>query len=86
MVASGNIVQASLCGHYEVVELLLESGALCERDTFQGERLLSPLSLGALKIADMFGSTDVFTTRSTTVYGISCSPTITRNRPTPYSL
>jgi len=32
--------QASLCGHYEVVRLLLESGALCERDTFQGERCL----------------------------------------------
>src|SRR5580698_6195853 len=32
--------QASLCGHYEVVQLLLESGALCERDTFQGERCL----------------------------------------------
>lgn len=30
--------KASLCGHYEVVQLLLESGALCERDTFQGER------------------------------------------------
>ncbi|KAJ5110096.1 hypothetical protein N7532_002741 [Penicillium argentinense] len=34
------IVQASLCGHYEVARLLLESGALCERDTFQGERCL----------------------------------------------
>lgn len=32
--------QASLCGHYEVVQLLLESGALCERDTFSGERCL----------------------------------------------
>lgn len=32
--------KASLCGHYEVVQLLLESGALCERDTFQGERTL----------------------------------------------
>ena len=32
--------QASLCGHYEVVQLLLESGALCDRDTFQGERCL----------------------------------------------
>ncbi|DAA74567.1 TPA_exp: Uncharacterized protein A8136_3325 [Trichophyton benhamiae CBS 112371] len=31
---------ASLCGHYEVVQLLLDSGALCERDTFQGERCL----------------------------------------------
>ena len=32
--------KASLCGHFEVVQLLLESGALCERDTFQGERCL----------------------------------------------
>ena len=32
--------KASLCGHYEVVQLLLDSGALCERDTFQGERCL----------------------------------------------
>ncbi len=32
--------KASLCGHYETVQLLLESGALCERDTFQGERCL----------------------------------------------
>ena len=30
--------KASLCGHFEVTRLLLESGALCERDTFQGER------------------------------------------------
>jgi ankyrin repeat/BTB/POZ domain-containing protein 1 len=34
------LFKASLCGHYEVVQLLLESGALCERDTFQGERCL----------------------------------------------
>lgn len=33
-------IQASLCGHFEIVRLLLESGALCERDTFQGERCL----------------------------------------------
>lgn len=32
--------KASLCGHFEVVQLLLESGALCERDTFEGERCL----------------------------------------------
>ena len=37
---NANIYKASLCGHYEVVQLLLESGALCERDTFQGERCL----------------------------------------------
>ncbi|KAF7588679.1 hypothetical protein BBP40_005336 [Aspergillus hancockii] len=34
------VMQASLCGHYEVAQLLLESGSLCERDTFQGERCL----------------------------------------------
>lgn len=34
------LILASLCGHFEVVQLLLESGALCERDTFQGERCL----------------------------------------------
>lgn len=33
-------VEASLCGHYEVAQMLLEQGALCERDTFQGERCL----------------------------------------------
>jgi hypothetical protein len=33
-----DIAKASLCGHFELVQLLLESGALCERDTFQGER------------------------------------------------
>ncbi|RDH30412.1 hypothetical protein BDQ94DRAFT_76125 [Aspergillus welwitschiae] len=35
------LILASLCGHYEVVQLLLESGALCERDTFQGERYVA---------------------------------------------
>ena len=34
------LILASLCGHYEVVQLLLEYGAVCERDTFQGERCL----------------------------------------------
>ncbi|RYP02877.1 hypothetical protein DL764_005533 [Monosporascus ibericus] len=34
------LILASLCGHYELVELLLESGALAERDTFQGERCI----------------------------------------------
>ncbi|KAI1733835.1 BTB/POZ domain-containing protein [Xylaria scruposa] len=34
------LIIASLCGHYELVELLLESGALAERDTFQGERCI----------------------------------------------
>ena len=34
------LILVSLCGHYEVAQLLLESGALCERDTFQGERCI----------------------------------------------
>jgi ankyrin repeat/BTB/POZ domain-containing protein 1 len=34
------MILASLCGNYEIVQLLLEAGALCERDTFQGERCL----------------------------------------------
>ncbi|KAK6500542.1 hypothetical protein TWF506_003317 [Arthrobotrys conoides] len=29
---------ASLCGHYDILELLLSLGARCDRDTFQGER------------------------------------------------
>ncbi|KAL8934457.1 MAG: hypothetical protein Q9211_005213 [Gyalolechia sp. 1 TL-2023] len=40
LIANRTFGKASLCGHYEVVRLLLESGALCERDTFQGERCL----------------------------------------------
>ncbi|KAJ9155691.1 BTB/POZ domain-containing protein 3 [Pleurostoma richardsiae] len=32
------LIIASLCGHFELVQLLLESGALAERNTFQGER------------------------------------------------
>ncbi|CAJ2504297.1 Uu.00g116910.m01.CDS01 [Anthostomella pinea] len=34
------LIIASLCGHYELVELLLEAGAAAERDTFQGERCI----------------------------------------------
>ncbi|VUC30401.1 unnamed protein product [Clonostachys rosea] len=34
------LIIASLCGHYQLVELLLEAGALAERDTFQGERCI----------------------------------------------
>jgi ankyrin repeat/BTB/POZ domain-containing protein 1 len=34
------LIVASLCGHFELVRLLLESGALAERNTFQGERLV----------------------------------------------
>ncbi|KAF4780263.1 BTB/POZ domain-containing protein [Colletotrichum scovillei] len=34
------LIVASLCGHLELVQLLLESGALAERNTFQGERCI----------------------------------------------
>ncbi|KAM0700213.1 hypothetical protein Q7P35_011933 [Cladosporium inversicolor] len=34
------LILASLCGHFELVQMLLEQGAKCERDTFQGERCL----------------------------------------------
>lgn len=34
------LILASLCGHFELVRMLLEQGAKCERDTFQGERCL----------------------------------------------
>jgi ankyrin repeat and BTB/POZ domain-containing protein 1 len=34
------LIIASLCGHFELVRLLLESGALAERNTFQGERAI----------------------------------------------
>ncbi|KAG8422086.1 hypothetical protein J3459_010672 [Metarhizium acridum] len=34
------LIIASLCGHYELVQLLLDSGALAERNTFQGERCI----------------------------------------------
>ncbi|KAJ4153909.1 hypothetical protein LMH87_010375 [Akanthomyces muscarius] len=34
------LIIASLCGHYELVQLLLEAGALAERNTFQGERCI----------------------------------------------
>jgi ankyrin repeat and BTB/POZ domain-containing protein 1 len=34
------LIVASLCGHFELVRLLLESGALAERNTFQGERCI----------------------------------------------
>ncbi|MCJ1326978.1 hypothetical protein MMC10_003644 [Thelotrema lepadinum] len=34
------LILASLCGHYDVAQVLLETGALCERDTFQGERCI----------------------------------------------
>ncbi|KAK9455855.1 hypothetical protein V1511DRAFT_479264 [Dipodascopsis uninucleata] len=34
------LILASLCGHEHVVKYLLENGAICDRDTFQGERCL----------------------------------------------
>ncbi|KAK9478916.1 hypothetical protein V1514DRAFT_329373 [Lipomyces japonicus] len=34
------LILASLCGHEAVVKYLLEHGAVCDRDTFQGERCL----------------------------------------------
>ncbi|CRJ96402.1 BTB/POZ domain-containing protein 3 like [Verticillium longisporum] len=34
------LIVASLCGHFDLVRLLLESGALAERNTFQGERCI----------------------------------------------
>ncbi|KAK9470016.1 uncharacterized protein V1510DRAFT_309085 [Dipodascopsis tothii] len=34
------LILASLCGHEHVVKYLLEHGAICDRDTFQGERCL----------------------------------------------
>ncbi|KAK2026693.1 BTB/POZ domain-containing protein [Colletotrichum zoysiae] len=34
------LIIASLCGHLELVKLLLDSGALAERNTFQGERCI----------------------------------------------
>lgn len=30
------LILASLCGHEEVVKYLLQKGAICDRDTFQG--------------------------------------------------
>ncbi|KAH7316666.1 hypothetical protein B0I35DRAFT_433697 [Stachybotrys elegans] len=34
------LIVASLCGHYDLVKVLLEAGALAERNTFQGERCI----------------------------------------------
>ncbi|POG80682.1 hypothetical protein GLOIN_2v1514796, partial [Rhizophagus irregularis DAOM 181602=DAOM 197198] len=31
---------ACLCGHYDIVKFLLENGARCERNTFEGERCI----------------------------------------------
>ncbi|KAG9783086.1 hypothetical protein KCU88_g3195, partial [Aureobasidium melanogenum] len=51
------LILASLCGHYEVVQLLLESGALCERDTFQASHLVSLLTREHPKTSDITVST-----------------------------
>lgn len=34
------LILALICGHLKVVELLLARGAICDRDTFQGERCI----------------------------------------------
>ncbi|KKA26428.1 hypothetical protein TD95_000117 [Thielaviopsis punctulata] len=34
------LILASICGHFELVKLLLDYGALAERNTFQGERCI----------------------------------------------
>ncbi|ODV91138.1 hypothetical protein CANCADRAFT_13168, partial [Tortispora caseinolytica NRRL Y-17796] len=51
------LILASLCGHIDVVRYLLENGAVCDRDTFQGERCL----YGALtdEIRDLLISFDI---------------------------
>lgn len=51
------LILASLCGHLELVKILLKRGALCERDTFQGERCI----YGALtdEIRDLLASYDI---------------------------
>lgn len=51
------LILASLCGHTAIVELLLSRGAVCDRDTFQGERCI----YGALNdtIRDILLSFDI---------------------------
>ncbi|GBL51082.1 hypothetical_protein [Candidozyma auris] len=34
------LILASLCGHLQIVKMLLARGAICERDTFQGARCI----------------------------------------------
>lgn len=34
------LILASICGHVEIVNLLLSRGATCDRDTFEGERCI----------------------------------------------
>lgn len=51
------LILASICGHFEIVDLLLKRGAVCDRDTFEGERCI----YGALndKIRDLLLSYDL---------------------------
>ncbi|KAL6451549.1 hypothetical protein SBY92_002892 [Candida maltosa Xu316] len=51
------LILSSICGHYSIVELLLQRGAVCDRDTFQGARCI----YGALtdKIRDLLVSFDI---------------------------
>ncbi|EGW30135.1 uncharacterized protein SPAPADRAFT_144561 [Spathaspora passalidarum NRRL Y-27907] len=51
------LILSSLCGHYPIVELLLQRGAVCDRDTFQGARCI----YGALtdEIRDLLVSFDI---------------------------
>lgn len=51
------LILASICGHYDIVDLLLKRGAVCDRDTFEGERCI----YGALndQIRDLLLSYDL---------------------------
>lgn len=51
------LILSSLCGHLKIVELLLQRGAVCDRDTFQGARCI----YGALtdNIRDLLVSFDI---------------------------
>ncbi|CAH6719884.1 ankyrin repeat-containing protein [[Candida] jaroonii] len=51
------LILASICGHVQVVSLLLTRGAVCDRDTFEGERCI----YGALndEIKNMLLSFDI---------------------------
>ena len=44
-------LMASLCGNYETVQLLLESGALCERDTFR-RKVCDTLQYSSISCSD----------------------------------
>lgn len=51
------LILSSLCGHIKIVELLLQRGAVCDRDTFEGARCV----YGALtdEIRDLLVSFDI---------------------------